>query len=104
MTGARVAGCELPEARPLAAAAFEGMRAARMKGAAGRRIERRRDLAFDRLDALAPAIGAGRLAEERDRVGVVRRGEEGVGRRALGAAAGIHAQAPGPEVLYDRAG
>ena len=59
--------------RPLDAAAVEGQRTARMKGAARRRVDRRRQLAL-KLDALplARRIGDRRRRQQRARIGVAR--------------------------------
>ena len=72
----RVAGDAVGERRDLAPAALVGEGAARMEGAARRRIDRVRHLALDR-DALPPGHAeVGHGVEEHAGVGMLRRGEQ----------------------------
>ena len=80
----------LDRERHLDPAAVEGERTARMERAAGRRIDRVRHLALDRL-ALAPGeIEVGHRVEQHARVGVLRRAEHLARRRHFDDAAEIH--------------
>src|SRR3546814_5941252 len=58
-------GGDFPEDRALAAAAWHRMRAARVKMAAGRRIERRGDLALHRMIAALAQVDARHLRQQR---------------------------------------
>src|SRR5260370_31555988 len=90
MTGGAVRRRDLAQDRRLDAAARHRVRAARVEMAARRRVERRRDLALEGGEVLAPLVEARHLGEQRLRIGMVRRGGELVGRRLPDDAAGIH--------------
>src|SRR2546428_13708585 len=81
MTGGTVRRSDFAQDRRLDAAARHCVRAARVEMTARRRVERRRDLALERGETLAPLVEARHLGEQCSRIGMVRRGEELLGRR-----------------------
>src|SRR5690606_19806238 len=87
--------------RPLAPAAFARKRAARMKGAAGWRRDRVRDLPFRRF-ALPAALEVGDRLEQHPRVRVTRVAKEFGFRRDLADAAKIHDADPIRNMIDDR--
>ena len=99
MTGRGAPGRDRLQRRPLDLAARHRERAARMEMAAGRRIERRGDLALDRLEAAPADVDPRHLLEQGAGVGMVRPGEQRLGRRGLHDAAEIHDHHPIRDVL-----
>ena len=81
-----------PQARFLAAAALAPARygAARMEGAAGRQARRRRRLSRDRFEPRRDALELRQAAQQRERVGMARPGEDRPDRPGLDNAPPIH--------------
>ncbi len=88
------------ERRTLDAAAVEGMRAAGMEMAAGRRVHRRRNLALDGSEAPAPPVDARDLVEQRRSVGMTRMLEHRICRRHLDHPAQVHDDDPVGDVAH----
>ena len=83
-------GRDLLEHGPLDPAALVGVGAAGVEVAARGRVDRRRDLALDRLVVARARLEAGDLLEQGPGVGVVGLTEELVGGRGLDHAAEVH--------------
>ena len=91
----------LDQLRPLPAAAFVGKGAARVKGAARRRIDRVRHFTRDGL-ALSMRIEPWDRLQQQPRIGVPRPGKQLIGRGDLDQAAEIHDADPVGDLIDHR--
>ena len=74
---------DFAQPRGLGTAARHGVRAARVKMAAARGIERRRNFAADGFEFAVPQVHARHLLEQRAGIGMIGRAEQHRGGRAL---------------------